>query len=64
MDKERQDPHSAEALGLPKKTTITLLDGEVIKGTLIKVLHPRIVVKTDDGRTLKIFKHAIKYFED
>lgn len=58
------DPELAKKFGIPKKTTITLLTGETVRGTLINLSKSRIVVRTDSGRTLNIFKHAIKYFED
>lgn len=61
---ETMDPHTAEKLGLPKPTTIKLINGEVIKGTLTMVKPKRIVVDCEDGRTLKIFKHSIVYYED
>ncbi|GKS80556.1 hypothetical protein LPAF129_02410 [Ligilactobacillus pabuli] len=61
---ETMDPHTAEKLGLPKPTTIKLINGEIIKGTLTMVKPKRIVVDCEDGRTLKIFKHSIVYYED
>ena len=61
---ETMDPHTAEKLGLPKPTTIKLINGEIIKGTLTMVKPKRIVVDCEDGRTLKIFKHFIVYYED
>ncbi|MCI1953768.1 hypothetical protein ACI3EJ_04105 [Ligilactobacillus acidipiscis] len=61
---EEMDPHTAKRLGIPKPTTIKLINGEIIKGILKMVKPKRIVVDCDDGRTLKIFKHSILYYED
>lgn len=61
---EEMDPHTAKRLGIPKPTTIKLIKGEIIKGTLKMVKPKWSVVDCDDGRTLKIFKHSILYYED
>jgi len=57
---EEMGPHTEDDLVL----AIKLVNREFIKGTLTMFKPKRIVVKGDDGRELKIFKHSILYCED
>lgn len=58
-----ENAHDPKKIGLPKPVIVTLLDGEVLEGTLIAVHPKRMDVELSDKRVISVFKHAIKYFE-